>query len=91
MADLAATLSSNSQVIDNTGIKGLWDIDVTVETPLSQHTDDPGEQASHEFEYHRNFNSAFEKALGLSIDLGKFKKMPMPFIVVDHAELPTPN
>jgi uncharacterized protein (TIGR03435 family) len=53
--------------------------------------DDADEMAAREFEYHRIFNAAFEKQLGLSVDLGKLRKRPMPVIVVDHVELPTPN
>jgi uncharacterized protein (TIGR03435 family) len=91
VGDLAAALSPNGPVFDDTGIQGLWDIDVTVEYPQLPPTDDPDERFNREFENHRIFNAAFEKQLGLSIDLGKLKKRPIPVIVVDHVELPTPN
>jgi len=91
VGNLAAALSANGPVIDDTGIKGLYDIDVTVETPMTTSSDDPDVRADREFDYQRNFNAAFEKQLGLSIDLGKLKKRPVPVIVVDHVELPTPN
>jgi uncharacterized protein (TIGR03435 family) len=91
VGDLAAALSSNGPLIDDTGIKGLWDIDVTVEYPMQPQTDDPDERSSREFESQRLFNIAFEKQVGLSIDRAKFKKRPIPVIVVDHVELPTPN
>jgi uncharacterized protein (TIGR03435 family) len=91
MEALAATLSPNGPVIDDTGIKGLWDMDVTIEMPLLPSTSDPDEMANREFEYNRVFNAAFEKQAGLTIELGKLKKRPVPVIVVDHVELPTPN
>jgi uncharacterized protein (TIGR03435 family) len=91
LADLAAELSPNGPVVDETGIKGLWDIDVTIQTPILPSTTDLAEQASREYEYNRNFNAAFEKQLGLTIDRSKSKKRPVPMIVVDHVELPTAN
>jgi len=90
VGDLAAELPSNNPVIDDTGIKGLWDIDVAIETPILP-TSDLAEQTSRQYEFNRNFNAAFEKQLGLAIDRGKAKKRPLPVIVVDHVELPTPN
>jgi len=91
VGDLAAALSPNEPVVDDTGIKGLWDIEVNIETPLLPPTNDPEEKSSREFEYRRSFHAAFEKQLGLNIELGKLKKRPMPVIVIDHVELPTPN
>jgi uncharacterized protein (TIGR03435 family) len=91
VGDLAAALSANGPVIDDTGIKGLYDIDVNIEMPLLPPSNDPDEKSNREFDYQRIFNAAFEKQLGLSIDLRKLKKRPVPVIVVDHVELPTPN
>jgi uncharacterized protein (TIGR03435 family) len=91
IGDLAVALSANGPVIDDTGLKGLYDIDVTVEVAMLPPTDDPDEAANRTFEYQHTFNTAFEKQAGLSIDLGKLKKRPIPVIVVDHVELPTPN
>jgi bla regulator protein blaR1 len=91
VGDLAAVLSANGPVVDDTGIQGLWDMDVTVEYPQLPSTDDPDEASIREFEGNRTFNAAFEKQLGLSIDRGKFKKRPMAVIVVDHVEKPDAN
>lgn len=91
VGDLAAALSSDGPVIDDTGIKGLWDIDVTVEYPMRPSSEDPEDNLDREFDSQRIFNDAFEKQVGLSVDRGKFKKRPAPVIVVDRVELPTPN
>jgi uncharacterized protein (TIGR03435 family) len=89
--DLATALSAAAPVFDNTGIEGLYDIDVKVAVPLATHTDDPVESSNQEFDYHRAFSAAFQNELGLKIDLGKLKRHPVPMIVVDHVELPTAN
>lgn len=92
MGDLAAALSANGPVVNDTGIQGIYDIHVTISTALSPPpSDDPEERSNREFEYQRNFTAAFQKQLGLSIDLTKLKKRPLPVIVIDHVELPTPN
>jgi len=52
---------------------------------------DPDESANRQYQYQTNFKAAFEKQLGLTIDLGKTRKRPVPFIVVDRVEMPTPN
>lgn len=77
VGDLAAAIQ-NGPVIDNTGILGLWGLDVRVDTPLLSPTDDADERSGRDFEYKRNFNTAFEKQLGLSIDLRILKKHPRP-------------
>jgi len=91
MGDLAALLSSDRPVMDNTGLKGLYDLDVTIESPVAPSPNNADEAASQQFEFYRAFNAAFEKQAGLSIDMGKLTKHPMPVIVVDHVEIPTPN
>jgi uncharacterized protein (TIGR03435 family) len=91
LRDLAAGLSDYGPFIDDTGIEGIYDIDVIIESPLLPPSDDPDERSNRDFEYHRVFDAAFEKQAGLSIDLGKLRKHPMPVIVVDHVERPTPN
>ncbi len=91
VGDLALALSDNGPVVDATGIQGLYDLDVLIETPLPSSPRDADEAAGREFEYHRVFNAAFEKQAGLRIDRGKLTKHPVPVIVVDHVELPTPN
>jgi uncharacterized protein (TIGR03435 family) len=89
--DLATALSRNGPVFDVTQIQGLWDIDVDIELHIQPSTDDPAESASRTFDYHRRFNSAFEKQLGLTVKPGKFTKRLVPFIVVDHVAWPSPN
>jgi uncharacterized protein (TIGR03435 family) len=91
VGNLAAALSSNGPVVDDTGIPGLFDIDVTFESPLHRAGEDPDDADGIGYQYQRAFRDAFEKQLGLTIDLGKLKKHPMPFIVIDRVEMPTPN
>ena len=92
VADLARELSANAPVVDQSGIQGLYDISVEYEAPMyTSPAADSDEAASRQFEFQRRFREAFEKQLGLTIDLAKPKKRPLPVIVVDHVELPTPN
>lgn len=90
VADLGAALSPSDPVVDDTGIRGLYDFDVTVKSWLPP-TDDPNEIVDRQVEFHRQLKAAFEKELGLTIDLEKTAKRPLPVIVVDHVEMPTPN
>jgi uncharacterized protein (TIGR03435 family) len=85
MAELAATLSNNSLVVDDTGLSGLYDFDVKIESPPGN--DDP--ESKNDFAYY--WNAAWEKQAGLVIDKGKTKRRPAPVVVVDHIELPAPN
>ncbi len=91
MADLATFLSDDGPVVDNTGIKGLYDLDVTVEAPTAAPPTTSDEAANNQFEFNHTFNAAFEKQAGLSIDKNKLSKRPISVIVVDHVDLPTPN
>lgn len=91
MADLAETLGANGPVVDDTRIEGQFDMDVTVQYAVQPQTDDAGEKLARQAEDNRRFRAAFEKELGLTIDLGKTAKRPIPVIVVDHVEMPTPN
>ena len=90
VADLAAALSPNDPVVDDTGIQGVYDFDVTVKASLPP-ADDPNERIDRQAEFNRQLKAAFEKELGLTIDLEKTRKRPLPVMVVDHVELPTPN
>lgn len=91
LGDIAAGFRENDPVVDSTGVRGLFDIDVKV--PFQQHpaSDDANERLNNEIEFQAGLKSSFEKQAGLTIDLGKRKKLPVPVIVVDHVELPTPN
>ena len=59
IADLAAAMSSNGLVLDETGIQGLWDIDLNIEVNLQPPTDDPDERTSREFAYQHAVSAAF--------------------------------
>jgi uncharacterized protein (TIGR03435 family) len=85
MADLAAKLSSAQVMIDDTGLTGLYDLDVKIETHPGQ--DALETQTNSEFAW----REAWEKQAGLLIDRQKTKKRPGTIAVVDHVELPTPN
>ena len=91
VGDLARALSTGTPVIDDTGIQGLYDIDVKVQYVPMPAAADPGERLALQAENNSRVKAAFEKELGLTIDLGKTVKRPLPVILVDHVELPTPN
>jgi bla regulator protein BlaR1 len=85
MADLARKLSNKVLVVDDTGLSGLYDFDVKIETPPGQ--DDLETQTNAEYAW----RNAWEKQAGLLIDRTKTKKRPGTVVVVDHVEFPTPN
>lgn len=85
MAELAAKLSNNGLIVDDTGLSGLYDFDVKIATHPGQ--DDLESQSNWEHDW----REAWEKQAGLLIDLAKTKKRPGTVVVVDHVELPTPN
>jgi uncharacterized protein (TIGR03435 family) len=87
MAELVRKLSSNGPLVDDTGIKGLFDLDVKFDMELTP----DASPAEREFAYQDVFRDAFEKQAGLRIELGKLKKRPITVMVVDHVEMPTPN
>jgi uncharacterized protein (TIGR03435 family) len=91
IADLAKAMSGNGPVVDDTGIEGRYDIDVTIETrPLSS-ADGGGDFATRQLDYQSSLRAAFTKQAGPDIDLTRFRKRPLPVIVVDHVEMPDPN
>ncbi len=91
IADLAKAMSGSGPVVDDTGIEGLYDIDVTIETrPLSS-ADGGGDFATRQLDYQNSLRAAFTKQAGLDIDLTRLRKHPLPVIVVDHVEMPDPN
>ena len=90
-AGLAQALSGNGPVFDDTGLKDKFDMEVIVSGQISQPPADSAEQSAQRFEYNRTLSAAFEKQIGLSIDMNVQKKRPATVIVVDHVELPTPN
>jgi len=91
MADIAAGFMQNEPVVDVTGVQGLFDIDVKIPFQMHPASDDPNERLNNELEFQANFKSSFEKQAGLTVDLGKRKKLPVPVIAVDRVEFPTAN
>jgi len=91
MADIAAGFMQNEPVVDVTGVQGLFDIDVKIPYQIHPASDDPNERLNNELEFQANFKSSFEKQAGLTVDLGKRKKLPVPVIAVDRVEFPTAN
>lgn len=88
--DLAKALSGDEQVINETGIAGVWDLDVTIDvTPSTPANAD--EQSDAVFAFQTALHSGFEKQAGLNIDMRQKKKRSMSMLIVDHVELPTPN
>ncbi|HUP04850.1 MAG TPA: M56 family metallopeptidase, partial [Bryobacteraceae bacterium] len=91
MANIAEGFMQDAPVVDNTGLGGLYDIDVKVPFQPHASSNDPVEQLNNELDFDAGFKAAFEKQAGLSVNLGARKKLPVPVIVVDHLEMPTPN
>jgi uncharacterized protein (TIGR03435 family) len=87
IADLAAKLSNNDLIVDDTGLTRLYDFDVKIVVRRTGQED--------EFDAKSNWNYAvktgWEQQAGLLIDLSKTKQRPATVVVVDHVELPTPN
>ncbi|HVA62850.1 MAG TPA: M56 family metallopeptidase [Terriglobales bacterium] len=75
------TVAAVHPVIDETGLKGLYDIDVTINNP-------PTFRGESRNEITRGgalaTEAAFHKQLGLNLDLTKLVKRPMPVLVIDH-------
>jgi uncharacterized protein (TIGR03435 family) len=91
VSDLAEALSADGPVFDDTGLKDTFDMEVPVSAPIGRPNVDSADRSTQMFEYYQTFNKAFEKQLGLTIDMNVHKKRPTQVIVVDHVELPTPN
>jgi uncharacterized protein (TIGR03435 family) len=91
MAQIAAGFTYSAPVVDVTGVKGIYDIDVKVPFHPHQLSNDADERFNNEVEFNTKFRSCFEKQAGLVIDLSGRKKLPVPVIVVDRVEKPTEN
>ena len=91
MAGIAAGFMQSAPVVDTTSVRGLFDIDVKIPFRPVLASNDPDERLNNELDFQANFKSCFEKQAGLIVNLGSRKKLPVPVIVVDHVEMPTPN
>lgn len=82
------TMAAVHPVVDETGLKGLYDVTVTIKNP-------PGFKGENQNEYLRRAflatKEAFQKQLGLNLDFTKLVKRPMPVLVIDHINQPTEN
>jgi uncharacterized protein (TIGR03435 family) len=84
MAEIAhyfTVFTAPNRVADETGLKGLYDADVTIKIPPPL--------ANATFQRKRldrqiALREAFQKQLGLNLDLNKTVKRPMPVLVIDH-------
>jgi uncharacterized protein (TIGR03435 family) len=83
MAEVADffTFAGIHPVVDETGLKGLYDLDVTINQT-------PSFRGESRIESERNgalaTKAAFQKQLGLNLDMTKLVKRPMPVLVIDH-------
>jgi uncharacterized protein (TIGR03435 family) len=89
MADIAAKLSralaKTGRMVDDTGLRGLYDLDVKLETHRGQ------DEFDSQVIWQHDVRNAWEKQAGLLIDLSKTAMRPDTVVVVDHVEYPTPN
>lgn len=88
MADYAA--SQTMPVIDHTGLKGAYDFTLTYQT-VGFGGVNRDQWPEIDAENLRNRDDAFLKQLGLKLNLARPTKQPVPVLVVDHVETPTPN
>ena len=90
MADVADyyTAAAVHPVVDETGLKGRYDIDVTVKRS-------PTFKGESQNEMLRGgvlaVRAAFQKQLGLNLDFTKLVQHPMPVLVLDHLAPATAN
>ncbi len=73
-------------MVDETGLTGKYDFDFQYEVVMNL-KDDAGNPVDQSYK----FREALEKQLGLIDNETKLQKRPMPVLVVDHVEMPTPN
>ena len=83
MADVAQCFTAVAvpPVVDETGMKGRYDIDITITSP-------PTFKGEGQSEIERDgalaTNAAFQKQLGLNLDFTRLVKRPMPVLVIGH-------
>ncbi|HXE32225.1 MAG TPA: TIGR03435 family protein [Terriglobales bacterium] len=73
-------------MVDETGLTGKYDFDFAYEVIWNAKDD-----AGHPIDQSYKFDQGLEKRVGLIYNETKLKKKPMPFLVIDHIEMPTPN
>lgn len=78
------------QVVDQTGLKGDFDVDVvwTPDSPQAFPPRPPGENPAPDDSTAPSFFTAFQERLGLKFES---KKGPVEVIVVENAEKPSEN
>ena len=88
MADLAAYLGQNADrlVVDRTGLQGRFDFELawTAETLSAA----PATDATPASSDRAGLFTAVQEQLGLNLEPARG---PVPFVVIDHAELPAPD
>ena len=91
MAEIAhyfTVFTAPNRVADATGLKGLYDVNVTINIPP------PPQDATFQIKRQnreRALQHAFQKQLGLNLDLTRTVKRPMPVLVIDHLAPLSPN
>jgi uncharacterized protein (TIGR03435 family) len=73
-------------MVDETGLTAKYDFDFQYDVIMNL-KDDAGNPVDQSYK----FRDAVEKQLGLIDNETKLQKRPMPVLVVDHVEMPTPN
>jgi uncharacterized protein (TIGR03435 family) len=91
MAEIAhyfTVFTSPNRVSDASGVTALYDVNVTIDIPPM-----PADATFQAKQQNRRLalKRAFQKQLGLDLDLTRTEKTPMPVLVIDHIEPPTAN
>jgi len=73
-------------MVDETNLTGKYDFDFQYDV-VTNLKDDAGNPIDQSYK----FRDALEKQLGLIDNETKLQKRPMPVVVIDHVEMPTPN
>jgi uncharacterized protein (TIGR03435 family) len=83
MAEVAAYFTEVGihPAVDETGLKGRYDLDVTIDLPPAHKGETGNEILRATF---LAIRAAFQKQLGLNLDFTKLVKRPMSVLVIDH-------
>jgi len=91
MAEIAhyfTVFTAPNRVADATGLDGRYDVNVTINIPP------PPPGATFQMKRQNRLSAlkdAFQKQLGLNLDLNRTVKRPMPVLVIDHLAPLSPN